>query len=235
MGQQICGYGAECINIPGSFECICPSGYSGDPYNGLCAPAQKKCVHDGDCSSNEKCVQPGECVCPPPFFLDISDGQRCKSPCERFPCGINAKCTPSDPPKCMCASGYEGDPLLGCVDKNECADAPCAYGARCLNVRGSYECVCPKGMTGDPYKTECILTSASPKRECLSNRECSDTLTCVEGACINPCGKLSCGPNAYCEPENHAAWCRCAVGFTESPNGECFSCNYQFHFHLLFC
>lgn len=154
-GQQVCGYGAECLNKAGTFECHCPPGYSGDAYNGLCAPAQKKCASDGDCTSNEKCVQPGECVCPPPFFLDASDGQRCKSPCERFPCGINAKCTPSDPPKCVCASGFEGDPLLGCVDHDECSEAPCAYGARCINQKGGYQCICPNGMTGDPYKSGC--------------------------------------------------------------------------------
>lgn len=78
-GRQVCGYGAECINRPGSHDCVCPRGYTGDPYNGVCSPNRVKCVNDGDCSPNEKCVQPGECVCPPPFFTDQVDGNKCKS------------------------------------------------------------------------------------------------------------------------------------------------------------
>ena len=76
------------------FTCSCPDGYDGDPYNGLCSPAQRRCASEKECGTNEICVQPGECFCPPPFFVDA--GSVCRSPCERFPCGINAKCTPSD-------------------------------------------------------------------------------------------------------------------------------------------
>lgn len=78
-GRQVCGYGAECINRLGSHECRCPPGQSGDPYNGVCTLDQVRCVADSDCSSNEKCVQPGECVCPPPFFTDPHDDNKCKS------------------------------------------------------------------------------------------------------------------------------------------------------------
>lgn len=221
--QSPCGYGAECINTQGSFNCICPQGYSGDPYHGLCAPAQRRCSSDKECLTNEKCVQPGECICPPPFFLDPSDGNKCKNPCERFPCGINAKCTPSDPPQCMCEVGFKGDPLLGCVDEDECSNTPCAYGAQCINKKGGYQCVCPKGLTGDPYKSGCILEDGSVRSECTSNEDCASNLACVQGTCVSPCTNLLCGPNAYCEPEDHAGWCRCRVGFVEGLNGECVS------------
>lgn len=78
-GRQVCGFGADCINTPGGYDCLCPNGYSGDAYHGLCAPAQRRCSADRECGTNEKCVQPGECVCPPPFFLDAADGNKCKS------------------------------------------------------------------------------------------------------------------------------------------------------------
>lgn len=153
--RHMCSYGAECVNQPGAHQCVCPLGTSGDPYHGVCSPNQVRCVADNDCLANEKCVQPGECVCPPPFFTDALDSNKCKSPCERFPCGINARCTPSDPPRCLCEAGFKGDPLHGCVDVDECAENPCAAGAHCINEKGSYKCVCSHGLSGDPYRQGC--------------------------------------------------------------------------------
>lgn len=196
----------------------------------MCSPAQKRCINDHECSANEKCVQPGECICPPPFYSDPLDNNNCKNPCERFACGINAKCTPSDPPKCMCETGFKGDPLLGCTDVDECVDAPCAYGAHCLNEKGGYRCICPKGMVGDPYKSGCILdTPGTVKSECIDNEDCADTLMCSSGTCISPCASIApCGLHAICEPENHAAWCKCIVGYRENSNGKCVSSKLTF-------
>lgn len=76
-------------------------------------------------------------------------------PCDRFPCGVNAQCTPSDPPKCLCLPGYKGDPLHGCEDIDECKDNPCALGSQCVNEKGHYKCICPLGTNGDPYSVGC--------------------------------------------------------------------------------
>lgn len=73
-----CGYGAECTNTPGSHECSCPDGYSGDANRG-CSRSQKKCIKDSDCLLNENCIQPGVCVCPVPYYTDILDDNLCKS------------------------------------------------------------------------------------------------------------------------------------------------------------
>lgn len=68
---------------------------------------------------------------------------------------MNAQCTPSDPPKCLCKPGYKGDPLHGCEDVDECKDNPCALGSQCINEKGHYKCICPLGTNGDPYSVGC--------------------------------------------------------------------------------
>lgn len=73
-----CGYGAECVNKPGSHECSCPVGHTGDPHHG-CSRSQQKCIKDSDCSLNENCIQPGVCVCPVPYYTDVLDNNLCKS------------------------------------------------------------------------------------------------------------------------------------------------------------
>ncbi len=221
---QACAFGAECLNRPGRFDCVCPEGLTGDPYKGGCSPSQQRCVADSECSTNEKCVQPGECICPPPFYTDTQDGNRCKSPCERFPCGVNSKCTPTDPPKCMCEPGHTGNPILGCTDIDECRDNPCAPGAQCVNENGGFKCRCPTGQLGDPYQTGCQPSQTEARSpECSSDSQCDGQLACIQGSCVNPCQALPCGPNAYCEPEDHAAWCRCLPSFKESSTGACVS------------
>lgn len=62
-----------------------------------------------------------------------------------------------------------------------------------------------------------------PQFECSSDDDCVAQLSCVKGTCTNPCSLLPCGQNAYCEPDKHAAWCRCSTGYVESIFGECVS------------
>lgn len=75
-------------------------------------------------------------------------------------------------------------------------------------------------------------TESMTRSECSADDQCPSQLACIHGSCVNPCNSLPCGRNAYCEPENHAAWCRCAVGFVESPSGDCVS---RKHFLTTYC
>ncbi|CAH2073951.1 unnamed protein product, partial [Iphiclides podalirius] len=79
-------------------------------------------------------------------------------------------------------------------------------------------------MVGDPYKTGCSLgIGPSQKQLCSSDNECPNNLACVNRTCISPCTSVTCGPNAFCEVENHAAWCRCNPGYTKPEEGKCIS------------
>ncbi|XP_026683577.1 latent-transforming growth factor beta-binding protein 4-like [Diaphorina citri] len=279
--RHLCGPGAVCINHPGSYTCQCPPNSSGDPLLG-CTHARVQCSRDADCDGPyERCVR-AACVCPAPYYADVNDGHKCKSPCERFSCGINAQCTPADPPQCTCLAGYTGEATLGCLDVDECLGvSPCASSALCVNEKGGFKCVCPKGTTGDPYtlgcvgsgspRTECrvdkvgcldvdeclgvspcassalcvnekggfkcvcpkgttgdpytlgCVGSGSPRTECRVDKECSPSLQCRGGACVDPCRSVECGAHALCEPQDHRASCRCELGYTEGLNGKCVS------------
>ncbi|ROT61478.1 hypothetical protein C7M84_020730 [Penaeus vannamei] len=221
-GRLPCGPGAECYNQVGGFECRCPPDSSGDAYTTGCSKAQEKCSSDSDCLVNERCVQPGKCVCPPPYFVDNQDNNRCKSPCEAFSCGINSKCTPTDPPQCMCQPGFVNRGPAGCVDIDECRENPCGQGAICINEIGTFKCECPPGTEGDPFIGTC---NRREEVECRSDDDCPGDLACTDsGECVNPCDALPCGSNAYCEAEDHAAWCRCHPGYAEGPTATASPC-----------
>lgn len=49
----------------------------------------------------------------------------------------------------MCPAGYTGLANEECVDINECGrSSTCGINAKCLNVPGSYKCICPQGFSG---------------------------------------------------------------------------------------
>ena len=63
----VCGREAQCVNVPGSYECSCFAGSVPDPNS-----AGNACRRTSTCASNEQCVgnavcgADGNCVCPEP-------------------------------------------------------------------------------------------------------------------------------------------------------------------------
>lgn len=87
-------------------------------------------------------------------------------PCNPSPCGPNALCRDG---VCTCLPEYFGDPYRGCrpecvvnedcprnkaCRRNKCVDpcpGTCGQAALCLVQNHVPTCVCPEGMTGDPF------------------------------------------------------------------------------------
>lgn len=114
-----------------------------------------------------------------------------------------------------CALGFKLTPT-GCQDVDECQNKPCHRTAMCVNELGSYKCVCRSGTVGDPYKKPgCVRP-----HQCSSDRNCSETLVCVQGTCTDPCTlpNNQCGPNAICSVFDHLPSCACVAGYLGDPH-----------------
>ncbi|OQR77488.1 hypothetical protein BIW11_07065 [Tropilaelaps mercedesae] len=213
--KQVCGAGAVCRNLPGSYECVCPHGASGDPYAG-CLFKEDQVVHacsptkPQSCGQNEECVAiegRNDCVCRRGYTFDQ---QRAR-----------------------------------CKDINECTEfrqrEPCGRNAFCQNLDGSFQCQCPAGYIGDPY--DCchpIAFECRKDEDCAGNTVCRKNFGSESGRCgchppflregdycihINECTEIRgfnpCGANTQCRDLDGSFQCLCAPGFTGNPKQGC--------------
>lgn len=88
-----CGTNAQCKSQNGAINCVCPSGYVGDPYSS-CRP---ECLLNTDCPRDQSCSR-----------------NKCVDPCPGT-CGINADCRVTNHVAvCSCKESYTGDPYGSC-------------------------------------------------------------------------------------------------------------------------
>lgn len=152
----------------------------------------------------------------------------------------NSFCT-EETDSCTCNAGYEGDPLTGCIDINECLNVDCGPNGKCVNTPGSYKCECNMGYQDTSPIGGCIDTN-----ECLTGAPCGPNSICTNNvgsfscACasgysgtppsifctdINECTtRAPCGPNAICNNIAGSYSCICNQGYNNSsPTGRCFN------------
>ncbi|XP_014915831.1 latent-transforming growth factor beta-binding protein 1 isoform X2 [Poecilia latipinna] len=194
--SSVCGE-AECMNVDGSFLCVCPNGLDYNVMIAKCEPTQTApSVERKDCyyhlSDENLCesvlsshVTLKECCC----TLGAGWGDNC----EVYPCPVNG----TDQFTEMCPSGRgfipKEDLLYGVMfsstykDADECKlfDKEVCKGGYCGNTEGSYECYCTSGHYYDPVKLECTDVN-----------ECLDESVCDGGECLNTDGSFNC----FCRP-----------------------------------
>ena len=69
--------------------------------------------------------------------------------CLGVTCPLNAECGRG---VCWCSPGFQGDPTVGCVPGNPCADADCQFGATCTDDGA---CVCDIGFMDGMFPGTC--------------------------------------------------------------------------------
>ena len=217
-----CGPNSQCRLIGTQAACSCLPNYLGRAPN--CRP---ECTIDAECSSNLACRN-----------------EKCEDPCTGS-CGQNAVCkVVKHNAVCICSEGYEGDPFTLCkisapickilLNLSElginnllivateivpiatpCTPSPCGPNSECRERNGAGACYCHVGYEGNPYDS-----AKGCRRECESNLDCSNKLSCVRFKCVDPCVG-TCGIMAECNVENHVPDCKCPYGYNGDPFYQC--------------
>lgn len=223
-------------------NCICPSGYTGNPND------EKGCLQFGHCSNDLECKFQEIC-------FQIGKGIRqCVDACSKLQCGPNAFCTSQNHvSSCLCLDGYSGNPTNlisgcqpdrsgdhpGCNHDSECSEGhfcifengihwcinPCSRvtcGANqiCIGDSSGHACHCQDGYEMNPVTSSCEKPSVP---DCILDKDCQSSEACRPDAlgvlkCIPVCRSFTCAPNSQCVAKNHQGNCECLLGFTGNPN-----------------
>jgi len=228
--KESCHDQAFCVNVPGSYECTCNAGWTGDGIT---------CIDADDCEFSP-CAHGGTCydcgtLC---FTCDCVVGWRgttCGTDWNECIMGIhqcNDEATCANSPgsyDCRCDPGFTGDgfgegftelehtyhigantvteiSFKGCKDINDCD--PVLYDGPVLSPQGP----CVKGVCTDvgPNAYKCDCEAGYTDSECDMN--------------INECGGLyknDCHRFATCKDTTGSYICTCNEGFTGNGSSSC--------------
>ncbi|XP_073818444.1 protein serrate isoform X2 [Musca autumnalis] len=192
-----CVNARQCINLPGSFSCVCLEGWGGP----TCATDFDDCV--GQCKNGATCrdlVNDYRCLCATGFT-----GRDCESDideCANSPCRNGGECVDMIGKfNCICPLGYSG---TLCEEANDhCTPSPCLEG-RCLNTPGSYYCHCPPGRAGK---------HCEQIRPLCNQPHCNDGCF-ANSTVIDSSKNLPCSGHGTCEMVDVGTFCKCHAGYT---------------------
>uniref|UniRef100_A0A8D2NTY2 Neural EGFL like 2 n=1 Tax=Zosterops lateralis melanops TaxID=1220523 RepID=A0A8D2NTY2_ZOSLA len=201
-GRHYCRENTMCVNTPGSFMCVCKTGYIRiDDYS--CTEHDECVTNQHNCDENALCfntVGGHNCVCKPGY---TGNGTICKAFCKDG-CRNGGACIASN--VCACPQGFTGPSCETDIDECGTGRHSCANDTVCFNLDGGYDCRCPHGKncTGDCIHDGKIKHNG--QIWVLENDRCS-VCSCQNGYvmcrrmvcdCQNPTVDLFCCPE--CDP-----------------------------------
>ncbi|KAL9953462.1 hypothetical protein ACROYT_G040884 [Oculina patagonica] len=100
-----------------------------------------------------------------------------KNHCANNPCSNKATCQTGFAHKryrCLCPAGYKGQ---NCIDIDECASGTdsCDSNAECINIKGSYNCICKPGYHGNGRNCEDVDECTKGTHNCTADDLCNNT------------------------------------------------------------
>lgn len=219
----LCHPNATCVNLPGTWTCVCNHGFIGDGlYH---CRIRVPCVNETVCTANHSiCIilDPlDECACLPGWHrnettLDCDDNDECVL--DPPHCALHAHCInlPGEF-ACVCDDGYssvyENSTLsssYSCTNINEC-DFPdrhraCGVHAHCQDEDPGYDCFCDTGYNEtNPNNDTCVNMNECDLGTHTCDQVCHDTVGSFTCECTEPGSELksdnhTCGFVDLCDP-----------------------------------
>ncbi|KAJ8734395.1 hypothetical protein PYW07_014946 [Mythimna separata] len=206
---KICNHGV-CVNVPGSYECYCRPGYTGDSCEqDIDECLSSPCKNGGSCQNLENNY---ECTC-----MEGFEGKDCSiniNECEASPCAEGSTCVDGIASyRCVCQDGLTGPNCE--IDIDDCESAPCQHGGRCVDGLNSYSCACGgTGYAGDDCELNIDECAPQP---CRHGGTCVDDVNDYHCNCypaytgkncesdINECESEPCKYGGVCLERSNAS------------------------------
>ncbi|CAG5034761.1 unnamed protein product [Parnassius apollo] len=206
---KICNHGV-CVNVPGSYQCYCKPGYTGDSCEqDIDECLSSPCKNGGTCQNLENNY---ECTC-----IDGFEGKDCSiniNECESNPCAAGSTCVDGIASySCVCQEGLTG---ANCeIDIDDCESQPCQHGGRCTDALGGFTCSCAgTGYAGPTCELDVDECASQP---CRHGGTCLDELNDYRCAChpgytgkncevdVNECESSPCQFGGVCLERSNAS------------------------------